>query len=94
MCCCFSQCIRVTTLQRKSHYVLLFWELRGLSPNFHIHVSESDLYIPTVHFFALVREAISNDMCISKMELSEFPCHQPFRTVGTLYNEITIKKEL
>jgi hypothetical protein len=27
-------------------YVFLFWELRGLSPNFHIHVSGSDLYIP------------------------------------------------
>ncbi len=25
-------------------YVFLFWELRGLSPNFHIHVSVSDLY--------------------------------------------------
>jgi hypothetical protein len=23
-----------------------FWELRGLSLNFHIHVSVSDLYIP------------------------------------------------
>ncbi len=25
-------------------YVLLFWELCGLSPNFHIHVSVSNLY--------------------------------------------------
>ncbi len=25
-------------------YVFLFWELRGLSPNFHIHLSVSDLY--------------------------------------------------
>jgi hypothetical protein len=25
-------------------YVFLFWELRGLSPNFHIHVSVNDLY--------------------------------------------------
>jgi hypothetical protein len=24
-------------------YVFLFWELRGLSPNFHIHMSVSDL---------------------------------------------------
>ncbi len=36
---------------RQSHcneipiYVLLSWELRGLSPNFHIQVSASDLYI-------------------------------------------------
>jgi hypothetical protein len=27
-------------------YVFLFLELRGLSPNFHIHVCVSDLYIP------------------------------------------------
>ncbi len=26
----------------------LFWELRGISPNFHIHVSVSDLYIPRI----------------------------------------------
>ncbi len=31
-----------------SVYEFLFWELRGLSPNFHIHVSVSDLYIPRV----------------------------------------------
>jgi hypothetical protein len=29
-----------------SVYVFLFWELRDLSPNFHIHVSVSDIYIP------------------------------------------------
>jgi hypothetical protein len=29
-------------------YVLLFWELRGLSPNFHVHVSMSDFYIPRI----------------------------------------------
>jgi hypothetical protein len=29
-------------------YGFLFWELRGLSPNFHIHVSVSDLYIPRI----------------------------------------------
>ncbi len=28
------------------NYVFLSWELRGLSPNFHIHMSVSDLYIP------------------------------------------------
>jgi hypothetical protein len=27
------------------HYVFLFWELRGLIPNFLIHASVSDLYI-------------------------------------------------
>jgi hypothetical protein len=29
-------------------YVFLFWEFRGLSPNFHIHVSVSDLYVPRI----------------------------------------------
>jgi hypothetical protein len=32
--------------QENPIYVFLFWELCGLSPNFHIHVSVSDLYIP------------------------------------------------
>jgi hypothetical protein len=31
-----------------SIYVFPEKELRGLSPNFHIHVSVSDLYIPAV----------------------------------------------
>ncbi len=29
-------------------YVVLFWELRGLSSNFHIHVYVTDLYIPRI----------------------------------------------
>ncbi len=29
-------------------YVFLFWELRALNPNFHIHVSVSDLYISRI----------------------------------------------
>ncbi len=34
-------------------YVFIFWELRGFSPNFHIHLSVSDLYIPRIgpHIF-------------------------------------------
>jgi hypothetical protein len=28
--------------------VVLLWDLRGLSPNFHIHVSVSDLRIPRI----------------------------------------------
>jgi hypothetical protein len=32
--------------KENSIYVYLFWELRDLSPNFYIHVSVSDLYIP------------------------------------------------
>ncbi len=31
-----------------SVYIFRFWELRGLSPNCHIHVSVSDLYIPRI----------------------------------------------
>jgi hypothetical protein len=29
-------------------YVFFFWELPGLSPNLHIHVSVSDVYIPRI----------------------------------------------
>jgi hypothetical protein len=29
-------------------YVFLFWELLGLSPSFHIHMSLSDLYSPRI----------------------------------------------
>ncbi len=32
-------------------YAFLFWELRGLSPNFHIHVSMSDTFPGSVHIF-------------------------------------------
>jgi hypothetical protein len=32
-------------------YVFLFWELCRLSPNFHIHVSVSDLYMGTRHLY-------------------------------------------
>ncbi len=35
-------------LQRNPIYVFLFWELRRLSPNFHIRVSVRDLYIPRI----------------------------------------------
>ncbi len=31
-----------------SVYIFLFWEWRGLSPNFHINVSFSNLYIPRI----------------------------------------------
>ncbi len=50
--------ISVSTLQEKSHLCIpLFWELHGLSPNFHIHVSVSILYIPRIglHVFPCSR---------------------------------------
>ncbi len=31
-----------------SVYIFTFWEQRGLSPNFHIHVSVSDIFIPRI----------------------------------------------
>jgi hypothetical protein len=36
------------TAKKNIIYVFLFWELRGLSPNFHILVSVSDSYIPRI----------------------------------------------
>ncbi len=51
-------CSSLSTLQRKSNFMyFLFWELRGHSPNFHIHVSVSDLYIfpGSVHIFSCNR---------------------------------------
>jgi hypothetical protein len=43
-------------------YVFLFWELRGLSPNIHIHVTVSDLYIlrigPHISFSRIGRSIV------------------------------------
>ncbi len=36
-------------------------ELRGLSPSFHIHVSVSDLYIPTIGLSFLLQENMWTD---------------------------------
>jgi hypothetical protein len=41
-------CIQCTHCNENSIHVFLFWELRGLSPNFHFHVSVSDLSIPRI----------------------------------------------
>ncbi len=43
----------ISTATKNPIYVFLFWELRGLSPNFHIYVSVIDLYIPRIcpHIF-------------------------------------------
>ena len=51
---------RETTLQRtnteNSKQIFPEKELRGHSPNFHIHVSLSDLYIPTIDLPILLQE--------------------------------------
>jgi hypothetical protein len=42
-------------------YVFLFWELRVLSPNFHIHVNVSDLYIPRIGPHVFLQQNRQND---------------------------------
>jgi hypothetical protein len=44
---CFS-CVKRLHWNGNFVYLFLFWELRGLSLYFHIHVSVSDLYIPRI----------------------------------------------
>jgi hypothetical protein len=56
-------CLRGWTPQRlseNSNQIFPKNKLRGLSPNFHIHVSVSDLYIPTVGLSILLQE---NTVC-------------------------------
>jgi hypothetical protein len=52
--------LREATLQRQNAEILkqIFpeKEYRGLSPNFHIHVSVSELYIPTMGLPVLLEE--------------------------------------
>ncbi len=52
----------VNTLQRKSHLCIPFRELRGLTPNFHIHVSVSDLYIPRIGPHISLQQKEANPM--------------------------------
>ena len=55
-------------------YVFLFWELRGLSPNFHIHVSVSDLYIPRIgpHIsFSRLGRSIVGKYCLKRSQAHE-----------------------
>ncbi len=49
LCFMHQQSLKKTTTHCKEIWIYVFpeKELRGLSPNFHIHVSVSDLYIPT-----------------------------------------------
>ncbi len=61
-----------TTLQRtnneNSKQIFPEKELRGHSPNFHIHVSVSHLYIPTIDLPTL---QIILDLCIPEKELAK-----------------------
>ncbi len=51
-----SNCVSRTHCKENPIYVLPGKKLRGLSSNFHIHVSVSDLYFPTsVHLFSCSR---------------------------------------
>ncbi len=45
---CHCHCRFEVHCNGNSVYILLFWELRGLSPNFHIHVSVSDFCITRI----------------------------------------------
>jgi hypothetical protein len=47
-CHLFGDTVRSVHCKENPIYVFLFWELRGLSPSFHIHVSVSDLYSPRI----------------------------------------------
>ncbi len=54
----FSPCVTWSTIKpihfnENTIYIFLFWELHGLSPNFHIHEYLSILYIPRIgpHIF-------------------------------------------
>jgi hypothetical protein len=51
----------------------LSWELRGLSPNFHIHVSVSDLYSPRIgpHIFLQQNRQIERRNLINRSQTHE-----------------------
>ncbi len=48
--------LKRSNTENSKQIFLFFWELRGHSPNFHIHVSLSDLYIPTIDLPILLQE--------------------------------------
>ncbi len=51
----------LTHCNENSIYVFPEKELRGLSPNFHIHVSVSDLYIPRIGPHILLQQNRQTD---------------------------------
>jgi hypothetical protein len=50
----------------RNKYVFPEKELRGHSPNFHIHMSVSDLYIPTIDLAVLLQEICGRILGIFK----------------------------
>ncbi len=62
--------------KENSIYVFLFWKLRGLRPNFRIHVSVNDLYIPRIgpqiwlqqnrHTILEIHKSLT-DVCVQKL---------------------------
>jgi hypothetical protein len=63
-----SACLRVYALQKtnteNSKQTFPDKELCGHSPNFHIHVSVSDLYIPTIDLPILLQEICGSILVI------------------------------
>jgi hypothetical protein len=66
------------TLQRKNaenlKQIFPGKEYRGLSPNFHIHVSVSELYIPTIELPFLLEEICGPIMGIYKSLTDTYEC--------------------
>ncbi len=63
--------------------VFHFWELRGLSPNFHLDVSVSDLYIPRIGPHTSLQQNRQTDPGILKM-------YHRYMSVGTGRQNIII----
>jgi hypothetical protein len=61
VCICFLRLEKQRHNTENSKQIFPEKELRGLSPNFHIHVSVSDLYIPTIDLAILVLENMWTD---------------------------------
>jgi hypothetical protein len=76
-------------------------ELRGLSPNFHIHVFVSDLYIPTIGLPILLQENMwidpGNILKVPKREIfnrSDFPDFYTIKSLRVGDFGVIIKKNV
>ncbi len=66
-------------------YAFFFWELRCLSPNFHIHVSVSDLYISRISplIFLQQNNQIHHGNTVNKShEYGNWDCGSPIPVLG------------